>query len=238
MKILVADDDPSFRHLLEDVLVKWGYEPVAARDGNEAWHALQDAEPAQIAILDWKMPGMEGVDICRRVRKERQEAYTYIILLTFQGREEDIVAGMEAGADDYIHKPLKTNELRVRLAAGKRIVELRNELVVARRTGAEQAAELENLTRELERFGTVVSQELLAPLTRIRTDSQLLQEVLCRLDNTQCESFATKINDETVHMDRLVNDMLAVLSRMRQRAEQVIHPGTACAKERNDERTG
>ncbi|HEY4743762.1 MAG TPA: response regulator [Desulfuromonadaceae bacterium] len=213
MRVLIADDDPAFRHLLEDILVKWGYDPVAARDGNEAWQVMQQADSPQIAILDWKMPGIEGVDICRRVRKERHEPFAYLILLTYQAREEDIAAGMEAGADDFILKPLKTNELRVRLDAAKRIVELQNELLIARRTMAEQGAELESAIGNLERFSSTVSTRLLIPLATISTQAQLLHDVLCRMDNQQCEAFAKKISDEAVQLTQLTHEVLDSLHR-------------------------
>jgi diguanylate cyclase (GGDEF)-like protein len=132
MRILIAEDDPAFRQLLEDVLSNWGYEVVAARDGNEAYKILQSENAPQLAILDWMMPGMEGVEVCRKTRSNNEKNYTYIILLTSLQREEDLVNGMEAGADDYIFKPFKLNELRVRLRAGRRIIELQNELLAAR----------------------------------------------------------------------------------------------------------
>jgi two-component system cell cycle response regulator len=132
MKILIAEDDPAYRRLLEDILVMWGYDVVVARDGNEAWRVLMSDDAPQLAILDWMMPGMEGIEICQKVRKDAEENYTYIILLTSQQRDEDLVIGMEAGADDYIIKPFKLSELRVRLRAGRRIIELQNELLAAR----------------------------------------------------------------------------------------------------------
>ena len=133
MKILIAEDEPAFRHLLEEILIKWGYEVVVARDGNEAYQILLSDDAPKLAILDWKMPGMEGVEICRKIREDEKDFYTYIILLTSQQRDEDLVIGMEAGADDYILKPFKHNELRVRLRAGRRIIELQNELLAARK---------------------------------------------------------------------------------------------------------
>lgn len=132
MRILIAEDDPAFRHLLEELLPNWGYEVLVARDGSEALRILQSENAPKLAILDWKMPEMEGVDVCRAIRAVGEESYTYIILLTSQQRDEDLVIGMEAGADDYILKPFKLNELRVRLRAGRRIIELQNELLAAR----------------------------------------------------------------------------------------------------------
>ncbi len=139
MKILIAEDDPVSRRILEAKLVKWGYEVIATSNGDEAWRVLQADDAPNLAILDWMMPGLDGVEICRKVRKDDREPYTYIILLTSLHREEDLVTGMEAGADDYITKPFKASELRVRLRAGRRIIELQNELIEAREALREQA---------------------------------------------------------------------------------------------------
>jgi diguanylate cyclase (GGDEF)-like protein len=150
VKILIAEDDPTTRQLLKSILVKWGYDVIDTSNGNEAWQALQAEEAPRLAILDWKMPGMDGTEICRKVRQEVNEHYIYIILLTARDRDEDLIAGMEAGADDYITKPFKTSELRVRLRAGRRIVELQNELIAAREILKRQAA-YDSLTGLLNR---------------------------------------------------------------------------------------
>jgi diguanylate cyclase (GGDEF)-like protein len=139
VKILIAEDDPVSRRILEAKLVKWGYEVLVTSNGDEAWRALQSDDAPTLAILDWMMPGMDGVEICRRVRKDDREPYTYIILLTSLHRDEDLVTGMEAGADDYITKPFKASELKVRLRAGRRIIDLQNELIEAREALREQA---------------------------------------------------------------------------------------------------
>ena len=134
MRILIAEDDPAYRNLLEQILINWGYEVVVALDGNEACQALQVDDAPQLAILDWEMPGMNGVEICRQVRQETREPYIYLLLLTAHQRDEDLITGMEAGADDYLTKPVKINELRVRLNAGRRMVAVQNELLAARKT--------------------------------------------------------------------------------------------------------
>ncbi len=134
MKILIAEDDPSFRRLLEEKLAVWGYDVVVAEDGKAALQILRSDDPPRLALLDWLMPEMDGVEVCRRVRETEREPRIYILLLTSQQREEDIAAGMEAGVDDYITKPFKHNELQLRLRAGRRIVELENELTAVRRT--------------------------------------------------------------------------------------------------------
>src|SRR5208283_101239 len=111
----------------------------AARDGLEAWRILESAAAPRLAILDWMMPGMDGVELCRRVRTASREPYIYILLLTARTESEDLVEGMEAGADDYLTKPFNTHELRVRLRAGRRILDLQEELMVAREALRDQA---------------------------------------------------------------------------------------------------
>src|ERR1051326_7247831 len=129
MKILIAEDDPIPCRLLQATLTKWEYEVVIARDGDEAWQILQTEEAPKIAILDWLMPGMDGVEVCRQVRQRKDAPYVYIILLTSKDRKEDIVEGMEAGADDYLIKPFETHRLQVRLRAGRRIIDLQTALL-------------------------------------------------------------------------------------------------------------
>jgi diguanylate cyclase (GGDEF)-like protein len=132
MKILIADDDRISRRKLAGMLKKWGYEVSSSADGNEAWLAMQESDAPQVLILDWMMPGMDGLEVCRKVRSLNREPYVYILLLTSRNEKEDIVRGMEAGADDYITKPYYPHELEVRLRAGRRIVELNIALLEAR----------------------------------------------------------------------------------------------------------
>ena len=132
MKALVADDNAGFRSVLERMLRKWGYDVVAASDGIEALAVLQADDPPRLAILDWMMPGLDGVEVCRRVREKNQEPYIYILLLTAKDTAEELVEGMEAGADDYLRKPVDSHELRVRVRAGRRILDLQAEVVQGR----------------------------------------------------------------------------------------------------------
>jgi CheY-like chemotaxis protein len=135
-KILIAEDNPTSRLVLESVLKKWGYNVVSVQDGNEAWAVMQSPDSPQIAVLDWVMPGIDGLDLCRRARHMDGRSPFYIIILTAQGRVEDIVDGLEAGANDYITKPFDKNELRARLHVGERVIELQRAL-------AHRAQELE-----------------------------------------------------------------------------------------------
>lgn len=165
MRVLIADDSIVSRHLLEATLRKWNYEVLVASDGNEAWGILEQPNAPALAVLDWVMPGLTGLDICRLVRRQNREPYTYILLLTSKNLKEDVIEGLEAGADDYVTKPFDQHELNVRLRAGRRIVELQAELMKAREELREQAthdsltriwnrpAILDVLQREMERAG-------------------------------------------------------------------------------------
>jgi diguanylate cyclase (GGDEF)-like protein len=139
MKVLAAEDNPVSQSVLRSMLTKWGYEAVIARDGNEAWQALKADDGPRLAVLDWMMPGLDGVEVCRRVRAHKREAYVYMILLTARTDAQDLVEGMEAGADDYLTKPFEPHELRVRLRAGRRVLDLQQELLAAQEALREQA---------------------------------------------------------------------------------------------------
>ena len=128
MRILIAEDDPVSRRMLEATLQKWGHPIVAVEDGAAAWRALEPANAPQLAILDWMMPGMDGVEVCRKIRQSAKRLPTYAILLTAKGQKEDIVKGFDAGADDYVTKPFDREELRARINVGVRIVELQTQL--------------------------------------------------------------------------------------------------------------
>ena len=162
-KVLIADDHDSTLEHLGEVLDEWGYQVVAVEDGDEAWDVLQREDAPRLAILDKSMPGMDGEEIVRKVRQQSQEPYIYILLLTMYDQEKHLVAGLNAGADDYIVKPFRSHELQARLEAGKRILEIQDQLIHARdelhsqattdaATGLwNRAAILDILERELDR---------------------------------------------------------------------------------------
>ena len=130
--VLIAEDDPIFRRILQSCLQSWNYRVHACENGLDAWHALQQEHAPQMAILDWMMPGMDGIDICRRIRSLQPDPYRYVLLLSAKDDKQDVVQGLEAGADDYLTKPFDVGELHARVRAGKRILELQNELIQAR----------------------------------------------------------------------------------------------------------
>jgi two-component system cell cycle response regulator len=140
MRILIAEDETVQRRLLERLLTGWGHEVVVASDGQQALSLLRDRNHPDLAILDWMMPGADGLTVCRELRHADGQAYIYIILLTARDRKRDLLEAMEAGADDYLAKPFDAQELRVRLNAGKRVLDLQDQLVSANRSLQFQAA--------------------------------------------------------------------------------------------------
>jgi two-component system cell cycle response regulator len=131
-RILIADDDIVSRRLLQSFLEKWGFEVVAADDGEDALRILEKPNAPTLAILDWMMPRKDGLQVCTSVRARPGRAYVYILLLTARTRKDDLLQGLESGADDYLTKPFHAAELRARLQVGQRILELQTGLIQAR----------------------------------------------------------------------------------------------------------
>jgi two-component system, cell cycle response regulator len=128
MKILIAEDDRVSCRVLEASIRHWGHEAVIAHDGLEALRALKEENGPRVAVLDWMMPGLDGLQLCRQIRKDPLMSSTYVVLLTSKSSKDNLVEGLEAGADDYLIKPFNAHELRVRLQAASRIVNLQNSL--------------------------------------------------------------------------------------------------------------
>jgi diguanylate cyclase (GGDEF)-like protein len=190
MKVLAAEDNPVFQSMLRTMLSKWGYDSVIARDGCEAWAVLQSRDAPRLAILDWMMPGMDGVEVCRRIRAAGREPYIYILLLTARTESKDLVEGMEAGADDYLTKPFNAHELRVRLRAARRILDLQEQLLLAREALREQATH-DGLTGLLNRAS--VLEALRTELARSMREHQSLALLMVDLDHFK------RINDTRGH---------------------------------------
>ena len=137
MRVLIAEDDPTSLRLLEGMLKKWGYQVVSTTNGDQAWEAFQDDDAPRLAILDWMMPCMDGVELVRRIRQREERDPVYLILLTALGQTSAVVTGLDAGADDYVTKPFNPSELRARIRVGERVLELQSSL-------AERVSELED----------------------------------------------------------------------------------------------
>ncbi|MCK4841049.1 MAG: SpoIIE family protein phosphatase [Methylococcales bacterium] len=128
MKLLIAEDELISRTLLGGITQKWGYEVILTEDGEEAWQVLQDTDDPLLLLIDWEMPRLDGLGLCRRIRQQITKRPVFIILLTARGGINDMVAGLEAGANDYIVKPFANAELHARLQVGLRMLELQSEL--------------------------------------------------------------------------------------------------------------
>jgi DNA-binding response OmpR family regulator len=168
MKILIAEDDPISRRVLEATLLKWGYELTIAHDGAQAWAAMLEDETLSLAILDWMMPGLDGLEVCRRVRQTSRYIAPYIILLTAKSGKEDIVSGIEAGANDYLTKPFDRDELRVRVRVGERMIELQMSL-------AERVRELETALAKVNQLQGMLP--ICSYCKKIRDDQNYWQKV-------------------------------------------------------------
>lgn len=189
--VLIAEDSPIFQGMLRHLLRKWGYEVIVAEDGERAWECLSAENAPRLAILDWMMPGMDGVEVCRRVRSMDREPYTYLILLTARSENQYLVEGMDAGADDYLTKPFNAHELRVRLRAGRRILELQEELLRTRDALKRQATH-DGLTGALNR--TAILEVLDKELARGSRERSPVGIVLADLDHFKA------VNDTHGHL--------------------------------------
>lgn len=148
MPILVADDDVVSTRVLEATLRHWGHEVAVARDGLAAWEILRREDAPKLAIIDWMMPGLEGPEVCRRVRALARSSPTYMILLTAKGKPDDVVLGLDSGADDFVTKPFDRQELRSRIRVGERVVglhEAMEERVKELETALSQVKQLKGL---------------------------------------------------------------------------------------------
>ena len=191
MRILIADDDPVSCRLLDGLLRKWGYQVLVAHNGTEAWEMLQADQAPRIALLDWMMPGLDGLEICRRVRARSSQAYVYVMLLTANDKVGNLVEGLESGADDYLTKPFHPQELRARLRVGLRILDLESGLVEARESLRFKASH-DALTSIWNR-GAII--ELLErELSRSRRDGSSVGILLADIDHFK------RINDTRGHL--------------------------------------
>jgi two-component system, cell cycle response regulator len=205
MHILVVDDDPLTLHMVVYRLRQWGHEVISCTDGDSAWKMLETGTVPNLAILDWMMPGLNGPELCQRIRGRSDSPYMYIVMLTGRNNPEDLIAGLDAGADDYLTKPFHLGELDARLRAGKRIVDLQNELISARETLRIQAMQ-DPLTQILN-HGAIID-TLLREIDRAHREHKPLSLILADLDGFK------NVNDSYGHVagDRI---LVEVASRMR-----------------------
>jgi len=196
MRILVAEDDNISRILLTRCLEQQGHQCLLATDGAEAWLLLQDNQ-FDVVVTDWMMPELDGIELVKRLRSAEQQHYTYVMLLTALSKKEDFVAGMEAGADDYLTKPLDRDALKAKLVAAQRIVSLHRRM-------AEQAAELERLNRVLYETGRVDKLTGISNRQRMEEDLASIHSRMERYGHSYCLAlvdidFFKKYNDTYGH---------------------------------------
>lgn len=169
MRILIADDDRMERHLLQRALSGWGYEVVAAADGCEASRVIESDNPPAAAILDWMMPGMTGIEVCRQARASSGMARgIYLIMVTSRSQTADIVAALNAGADDFVAKPFAPEELRARVQVGERIITLQRSL-------AERVQTLEAALQQVKQLQGLLP--ICAYCKRVRNDQCYWQQI-------------------------------------------------------------
>lgn len=182
MKVLIAEDEPTGNLILKSMVFRWGFDTVTVFDGDEAWKRLQEEDAPQIAILDWVMPGMDGLEVCRRIREMEngKDRYTYVIMLTGRGDTDDIVTGINAGADDYIVKPFNKEELRARLRTGQRNIELQMALRAANKK-LQIMSRLDPLTGALSR--SAILDDLDLAMYRSRREENTLTIALIDIDD-------------------------------------------------------
>ncbi len=168
MRILIAEDDPVSCYMLEATLAKWGYMAVVTRDGAAALAALQADDAPQIAILDWMMPNLDGVEVCQRLREDPHKKGIYVIMLTARSDKKDIIRGLEIGADDYIIKPFDREELRARIRVGCRLAELQETL-------AARVAELEEALANVKQLQGILP--ICSHCKKVRNDENYWEQV-------------------------------------------------------------
>jgi sigma-B regulation protein RsbU (phosphoserine phosphatase) len=166
--ILIAEDDRVSRSMLEAILRKWGYDVVATNSGQEAWQVMQAENPPMLAVVDWMMPGIDGLEFCRKVRESVTLRSTYIILLTTRRQKDEVVMGLESGASDYIRKPFDREELLARIRVGERIIELQSSL-------ARQVKELQEALSKIKTLQGLIP--ICSYCRRIRDDRNYWQQL-------------------------------------------------------------
>jgi sigma-B regulation protein RsbU (phosphoserine phosphatase) len=204
MKILIAEDDFTSRTVLTAVLKKQGHEVTATVNGAEAWQALQQPDTPKLAILDWMMPEMDGLEVVRRVRALQTDRPPYIIMLTTKGEKADIIAGLEAGANDYLAKPFDPGELRARIEVGRRMVEIQAAL-------ASKIGELRQALDQIKTLRGIVP--ICANCKKIRDDQGYWNQVEVYVrDHTEaefshsiCPDCVKELYPEFIH-DKTKND--------------------------------
>lgn len=210
MKVLIAEDDFTSRCMLSALLKKIGYEPMEVSNGLEAWEMLRNPDAPRLVLLDWVMPGMDGLEVLRRVRAQPTARPPYILMLTGKIEKAEIVAALNAGADDYLTKPFDPDEFQARMGVGRRMVELQEALVNSREELAKQASH-DSLTGLLNR--RAILSRLRIELERATRHSEVLSVGMCDIDHFK------SINDTYGHQTG--DDVLCEIARVLMRYSRI-----------------
>ena len=214
--ILIADDDALSRKLLQVLLQKMGFDVIPASDGEEAWRHLDQQDAPQMAVLDWMMPGCEGIEVVRRVRAQKERGYTYLILLTARRERDDLLEGLNAGADDYLRKPLDSDELQAKILIGQRILNVQRRLAEA---------------LESERF-----QARHDSLTGLYNHREILNLLDRELERNRRQNCCTAVIMLDVDHFKRINDTYghqagdAVLRELSRRVTSILRPYDSCGR--------
>ncbi|MEP7119572.1 MAG: response regulator [Byssovorax sp.] len=212
MRVLIAEDHPVSHRLLRTMLTAVGHEVVSAHDGDQALAMMMAPDAPYLAILDWQMPGISGVEVCRRVREDRRDRYRYLMLLTSRTEAEHAAEGMDAGADDYLRKPISADELDARIRAGERILALdARRLELAREkteaVGAAHEARAERIA-SLDRVAAAAAHEINNPLSCVSNNLEFAQQVLSRFpDQGEVVQVLAEARDGVDRIRRIVEDL-------------------------------
>ena len=167
-RVLLAEDEAVTRRIMEAQITRFGFEVISVADGLVAWNVLQAPDAPSLVVLDWNMPGLDGPDICRRIRESKRNSYTYMLLVTARNAKSDVVQGLNAGADDFISKPVDPDELHARLRTGERIVRLEQTLGL-------QVKELQAAAEHVKELQGMIP--ICMHCKRIRNQSQIWEKV-------------------------------------------------------------
>ncbi|MDN5278422.1 MAG: phosphoserine phosphatase RsbU/P [Clostridiales bacterium] len=196
MRVLIVDDDSTSRFLLQTILQQWGYEVVTAKDGIEGWQIIKENDSPKLLMIDWEMPGFTGPEICRKILQELEREQFYILMITGRGDSEDLVHGLESGADDYVAKPWHNEELKARINVGSRMLKLQ-----------ERAARRQKLQGILEMAGSVCH-ELNQPLQVIMGYADLLLDNAT--ENDPNRELLEKIVESVDKMGELTRKIMSI----------------------------
>lgn len=216
MKILIAEDDPTSLMMLVAVVSEWGYEAFAVEDGAQALSILEADDPPRLLLVDWEMPKINGLALCKHIREQATTNPPYIILLTGRSQTEDIVTGLKAGANDYIPKPFENSELQARLQVGRRMLDLQNELNSAKEAMS-FLANYDELTELMNRRAVMKAME--QDIERSKRSLQPLYICMCDIDHFK------SINDTHGH---LAGD--TVLKEIARRFNTSLRPYDTCGR--------